>query len=870
VTDRNPMQTMPHDDEAECSVLGACFLDDDAPDTVRALVRPQDFFQSRGAITLEAIDAVRDRNEPVDIVTVAAELRARERWNTVGSDWFHSLTNTCTVAHLARHCAIVRELAARRRTIVAAMEIVALGYDGPVTSEYLNSANLKIAAATDVANDAEPVLFADATIEAFAVIETSRNSGQKITGTETRFRDLDALLAGLHPGQLIIIAGRPAMGKTSLAMNIATNIGLANLKVNKLRPILFVSLEMPRIELTNRVLCAEARVDQTRLRAGLLTDDDFRALVAAGSSTFGMPLYIDDAGEADLLRVRAKARKLKHKDPDKDICLIVVDYLQLMKASRSDMNSREREISEISRGLKALAKELNVPIIALSQLNRAPETRPGKNRRPQLSDLRECVTGDTLLYDVQTGAQIPVVDLAAGKRATAVGIDERWRNATGRVAEAWSTGSKPVFRLQTRTGRVIRATDTHPLRRIDGWTALGQLCTGDCIAVPRSLPSPRKPLSVLTDDETRMLGYLTSDGSYLKHRSVNYTKADAALLADVTRIALDRFGIVAKPKPQRGLATELQLTVTGQGRQQNRLIEWLRQLGVFDQRGEVKRVPREIMRADNRTIGIFLGALWAGDGAIVPRKQGGWALKFPSTSMGLLRDVHHLLTRLGIVSVLGPPGRNSKSTMDIATITVADSAHIIAFANAIPMIGVKADKLAIAWTDSLVHGRNAHVDRMPLEITERVRVASRAAKVSWPKLGYRCQGRTMCREDLASVAEILDAPELASLGTSDVLWDEIVSIEPDGIEETFDLRVPATGNFVANGIYAHNSGAIEQDADVVMFVYRDEVYNNESDDKGIAEIIVAKQRNGPTDTVYLRFINDITRFESAAPDSYAM
>ncbi|MEI8256563.1 MAG: replicative DNA helicase, partial [Deltaproteobacteria bacterium] len=174
---------------------------------------------------------------------------------------------------------------------------------------------------------------------------------------------------------------RPAMGKTSLVLNIATHSAMTSNK-----PVLFFSLEMPRVELANRMMCAEARVDQSRLRSNLLTQDDMTALTAAASKLFTLPMYIDDSGDLTLLDLRAKARRMK---AEKDVGLIAIDYMQLMKASRDGMESREREISEISRGLKSLAKELEVPIVALSQLNRSPETRSGKDKRPQLSDLRE-------------------------------------------------------------------------------------------------------------------------------------------------------------------------------------------------------------------------------------------------------------------------------------------------------------------------------------------------------------------------------------------------------------------------------------------------------------------------------------------------
>lgn len=378
---------MPADHDAERSALGACLLVESAVDDARAIVSPREFDHPSHAVIFEAICAVRDSRLGVDLVTVKFELNRRERLNTIGGvDYLNELVDvTPTTAHLEDHCRIIRDLYSRRETIKAARKIEADGF-GPIsTGAYLESANRCIANATDITDDHEPVAFHAVAMESFERIEKTVNSGKRISGTETGFRDLDSLIAGMHDGQLIIIAGRPAMGKTSFVTDIASYVALANGK----RPVLFFSLEMPRIELGNRMLAGAARVDQGRLRSNMLTQEDMTALTGAASKLFNIPLYIDDSGDTTLLRVRSKARKFKSKDPNKDLALIVIDYLQLMKASRESDN-REREISEISRGLKSLAKELSVPIIALSQLNRSPETRAGKNsKRPQLSDLRE-------------------------------------------------------------------------------------------------------------------------------------------------------------------------------------------------------------------------------------------------------------------------------------------------------------------------------------------------------------------------------------------------------------------------------------------------------------------------------------------------
>ncbi len=374
----------PHDVDAERAVLGGLLLDNSALSTVEAVVSASDFYHPAHAVIYEAIQAVSARREPVDVVTLASELRARERLNTVGgAQYLGELTDTIpTIAHIESHARIVTDLAGVRRMIEVAHEIVARGYGERGDAEqFLDFAAAKVFEVAQKRARTTLIPLEQAILEAFERIEKTLERGARITGTETGFRDLDTLTAGMSGGQLIIVAARPAMGKTAFALNVT-----ASAAVSAGKPVLFFSLEMPRIELANRLMCSEARVDQSRLRTNLLTQDDITSLTGAANKLHALPIYIDDSGDLTLLELRAKARRMKS---ERDLALIVIDYLQLMRAGRDKQESREREISEISRGLKALAKELDVPVVALSQLNRGCETRPGKDKRPMLADLRE-------------------------------------------------------------------------------------------------------------------------------------------------------------------------------------------------------------------------------------------------------------------------------------------------------------------------------------------------------------------------------------------------------------------------------------------------------------------------------------------------
>jgi replicative DNA helicase len=337
----------PNDLEAERAVLGSILLDNVALSNVEGILAAADFYHPAHGVIYEAVVAIAGRREPVDVVTLAAELRSRERLNTVGgAQYLGELTDTIpTVAHAESHARIVADLAGVRRMIEVAHEIIGRGYGERGNAEsFLDYAASKVFEVAQKRAKSTLIPLDQVILEAFERLEHSLNHGARTSGTETGFRDLDNLTAGMHGGQLIIIAARPAMGKTSLVFNLATNAVVSTMK-----PVLFFSLEMPRVELANRLMCAEARVDQSRLRSNLLTQDEVTALTAAANKLHSLPIYIDDSGDLTLLELRSKARRIKN---DRDMSLIIIDYLQLMKASRDKMESREREISEISRGLK--------------------------------------------------------------------------------------------------------------------------------------------------------------------------------------------------------------------------------------------------------------------------------------------------------------------------------------------------------------------------------------------------------------------------------------------------------------------------------------------------------------------------------------
>lgn len=376
----------PHNLEAERSVLGAVLINNESIHRVMEIgLEARDFYRDSHQKIFEAVIALQERGEPVDLVTLTAHLRDRGSYESVGGT--ATLTgffeDTFAVGNVSYYARIVRDKAILRRMIDATGEISGEAFDGVENTEaFLDEAERKILGVADTRLTKAFSSMQEILVQNMHTIEELAQKKADVVGLQTGFTDYDRLTSGLRPGQLIILAARPAMGKTSMFLSMAQNIAQAGKAV-----VAIFSLEMSKEELGFRFLSGVARIDSKRLKVGRLADRDWPRLAQAADVLSKSKIMIDDSGDLSVMDVRTRCRRLL--TTEKRLDLIVVDYLQLMKGSRGSKNdgNREREISEISRGLKTLAKELKVPVIALSQLNRGLENRP--NKRPMLSDLRE-------------------------------------------------------------------------------------------------------------------------------------------------------------------------------------------------------------------------------------------------------------------------------------------------------------------------------------------------------------------------------------------------------------------------------------------------------------------------------------------------
>ena len=372
----------PNDIEAEQAVLGSMLTDRDATVAATQVLKEDDFYREDHKLIYRAILNLYNRAEPIDIITLKSELTSMGKFEAIGGlEYLADLPERVpTTANVEKYIKIVEEKAILRNLIKTANEIITLGYDPTEEVEMImDSAEKKIFDIMQSKNQKGYSPIKEVLVDTFAELEKLYNQKQHITGVPTGFADLDYKTAGLHGSDLVLVAARPAMGKTAFALNIATNAAI-RAKV----PVAVFSLEMSKEQLVNRVLASEAMVDNNKVRTGKLDEQDWGKLAGALGPLSESEIYIDDTPGISVMEIRAKCRKLKL---EKNIGLVVIDYLQLIQGSGKRNGSREQEISEISRSLKILAKEINVPVIALSQLSRAPEQRP--DHRPMLSDLRE-------------------------------------------------------------------------------------------------------------------------------------------------------------------------------------------------------------------------------------------------------------------------------------------------------------------------------------------------------------------------------------------------------------------------------------------------------------------------------------------------
>ncbi|MBN8722400.1 MAG: replicative DNA helicase [Acidobacteria bacterium] len=858
---------LPHNLEAERAVLGAILLDNSLCNQAIELLKVDDLFFDSHRRIFEKMINLSEVSQAIDLITLQEQLSRTAELEQIGGVAYLAslLDGAIRMGNIDSYAKIIKGKSVLRRLITTSNQIIHTCMDQENDPyEILDEAEKLIFQIAEDRVRTGFVSISEIAQQHLELIEKMSQRQEVMSGIPTGFTELDRLTNGLQPSDLVIIAARPSMGKTAFGLNIAQNASIATDKI-----VGVFSLEMTKEALVSRLLCSESQVDAHRLRGGFLNRDEWARLGAGLQTISQSRIFIDDTAGISILEMRAKARRLK---AEHGLDMLIVDYLQLIRG-RGKIENRQQEVSQISRDLKALAKELNIPLVALSQLSRAPETRT--EHRPHLADLREsgCLSGEALVYLPDIGHYSPIKDLVGKTNFQVLGLNTKtWQLEPAIVTNSFSTGKKAVYKLTTQLGRTIRATANHKFLTIDGWKRLDELDATSRIALPRQLPETN--IKSMTDAELALLGHLIGDGCTLPRHSIQYTTKDFSLAEIVVNLANQVFGDSLAPRIKQE-RTWYQVYLSAKERlthnKRNPIAAWLDKLGIFGLRSYEKKVPKEVFAQSTEGIAYFLRHLWSTDGCIksYPEKTHYPSIYYASSSFELSIGIQSLLLRLGINATLSCHAQKNKGR-DQYHVTISGKAEIETFLNKVGAIGQDKPLHSKVILEQLAcQPANTNRDTLPAQVWQQLTPSITSLGISHRQLQASLEmaysGRSLYTQNLScerasKVAKIIQSEELSILAESDIYWDKIVSIVPDGIEEVYDLTVDELHNFICNNTLVHNS--IEQDADLVMFIYRDEVYNQTEENQGVAEIIIGKQRNGPIDTVRLAFIKNYTRFEN--------
>lgn len=854
---------------AEGNVLGSLLIDPDAIGKVAGTLKPDHFYREGHGWIYAAMLALHERHQPIDYTLLMAELESQHQLEEIGGPAYLTelVSGTPTAMYVEHYSEIVVNAALLRRLISAAGKIAELAYarEQP-TNEVIDQAERLIFDVGQQSLRREMIPLSSSLRMVVDRLDFLARNKDLLMGVPTGYTMLDQVLGGLQKSDLIIVAGRPGMGKSSWAMSVVLNAA----KRFAARCAVF-SLEMSHEQLTARLLSMETGIDNHRLRLADLQDEEWTLLLDKANALAGAKIYIDDTPAASVLDIRTKARRLY---AEHGLDLIVIDYMQLMASSGGHFNeNRQQEISQISRSLKALARELNVPIIALSQLSRAVEQRADK--RPMLSDLREsgCLTGDSLVYLPDLGKYVPIQNLVGQTGFNVASLNPAtWKLESVPVSNAFCTGTKNVFALRTQLGREIKATANHKFLTIEGWKRLDELKPGEQVALPRLLPDCQQ--ADRSDAELAFLGLMIGDGCMLPTRSMNFVANTESMANYALSVGKTLFGDKIAPRITHDPKAKYQVMFYSATRlthgKRNAAHVWAETVGLYGKRAHEKFVPPFVFAQSKEKIAVFLRHLWATDGAInlVAGKSPKPSVYYATNSEALAKDIQALLLRFEINARIGliPMGDKGRTMYHVV---IDGQIDILRFINEIGTVNdyrTKNIALIRDWYQGRVHNTNR--DIIPAPIWKRyVKPAMVANGVTHRELHSRLNmayaGMTLFKQNVSReraerVAVASGSADLAALAHSDVYWDQVVSVTPAGQAEVYDLTVPAYANFVANNIVVHNS--IEQDSDVVLFIYREDYYVADTDRQNIADIIIAKHRHGATGTVSLFFRKELTQF----------
>jgi replicative DNA helicase len=862
----------------EEAVLGALMLDKDALTVVIDILRPESFYMEAHQIIFRCIMKLFEKLQPVDLLTVTEEVKKAGELEKIGGAYYLvELTNrVASAANIEFHARIIAQKHIQRELIRISTTVIQDAYEDTTdVFDLLDRAEQGLFEITEQNLSRGSESMSSLVSKAVKQLEDMAGKEAGLTGVPSGFASLDRVTSGWQSSDLIIVAARPGMGKTSYTLALARNAAMDFGK-----GVAFFSLEMSNVQLVQRLISMEAEIPGSKLRSGQLEDYEWQQLNSAVEKLSEAPIFIDDTPGINVFELRAKCRRLKMQH---DIQMVVIDYLQLMTGGSDQKGNREQEISMISRSLKGLAKELNVPVIALSQLSRAVETRGGA-KRPQLSDLRECITGDTLIYLPKTGEYKAVAELEGQNGFEVLAMDENYKLRPAKCLDVWKTGVKEIYEIKTQSGNKIRASLNHPFFTIGGWQQVVDLKVGDRIATARNIVA--NSTSDLKDEEIIILAHMIGDGCYVPRQPIHYTSQDEDSLNVVENAAKTLWNCETrrvKDKPTNNyyhiyMPSPYHLAHSVH----HPFINLLTKCGGKKARSNEKTIPNEIFKADIRQVALFIKHLWATDGGVFIRgNKGSHKFHYSSNSFELIKGLRSLLLRFGIQSAVRTAQKGDY--LPNYQLSITGKENCLKFANEIGIFGAKAKKVSELINIFEEQETNPNVDVISKKLWNNIRELRKEkgftersfqTALETQYCGSNLYKANISRSRLQRVADILENEELENIANSDIKWEKITSITHVSSEETYDIHVENHHNFVANDFIIHNSGAIEQDADIVSFIYRPEYYQIMEDEEGnslkdVSEIIIAKHRNGSLETIKLKFTPQFAKFSNLEDPDFA-